>query len=310
MPTLITLLDRYDPLLFGLIYEEIERKVDHECRGQFTEPKLAALLEWLTGGVLAWVSRIYARSVEGGQEEAKKMLKPTFSRFEYHVNKVLCALRCVHRRARLRTEVGADPSNCRTTELWDMIVEYPNSLPALEDLKVRPAVLPVREGMLTRSRYRSASTRQTSARCSSPGYEPRTRNVCYIPERARATSSRTTSPQSSASACLMPRASSSAASRTRSASTSGALPSLRSFLPQTSNVFRWIQRTRRHNSLHRHVAHRGGQRVRRRVVFDRRSATPGRARRGGELQRPQVDARSSRRAARCVPPLRVPALNA
>ncbi|KAL8292852.1 hypothetical protein RQP46_000546 [Phenoliferia psychrophenolica] len=115
MPTLITLLDRYDPLLFGLIYDEIEKKVDRDCRGDFAAPKLAALNDWLAGGVLGWVSTIYARSVEGGQEEAKKMLKPTFSRFEYHVNKVLCAL--------------------RTTELFDMIVDFPSSLPALEDLK-------------------------------------------------------------------------------------------------------------------------------------------------------------------------------
>jgi anaphase-promoting complex subunit 2 len=117
MSTLMSLLDRYDPLLFGLIYEEIEKRVHQDCAGQFDGPKLEALGAWLNGPVMGWVSGIYAKSVEGGQEEAKKMLKPTFSRFEYHVHKTLCLL--------------------RTTEMFDMIVDYPDSKPALDDLKVR-----------------------------------------------------------------------------------------------------------------------------------------------------------------------------
>lgn len=91
--TMMGLLDRYDPLLFGLIYEEIEKKVETDCKGEFEEPKLVGLLEWLTGSVLDWVSELYARPVPGGLEEAKKMLKPTFARFEYHVHKTLGLLR-------------------------------------------------------------------------------------------------------------------------------------------------------------------------------------------------------------------------
>ncbi|BGP54769.1 hypothetical protein JCM8202_003277 [Rhodotorula sphaerocarpa] len=126
MGTLVTILDRYDPILFGLIYEEIERKVRLDCQGQYTAEKLQGLLRWLngketvhgrSGGVMGWVSQLYA----GGErrsagEDAKKFLKPTFSRFEYHIHKVLCQL--------------------RTTELFDIVLAYPASLPALEDLKV------------------------------------------------------------------------------------------------------------------------------------------------------------------------------
>lgn len=104
MGTLVTILDRYDPILFGLIYEEIERKVRLDCQGQYTAEKLQGLLRWLngketvhgrSGGVMGWVSQLYA----GGErrsagEDAKKFLKPTFSRFEYHIHKVLCQLRC------------------------------------------------------------------------------------------------------------------------------------------------------------------------------------------------------------------------
>ncbi|GAA6046446.1 hypothetical protein JCM3770_004928 [Rhodotorula araucariae] len=122
LPTLITLLDRYDPLLFALIYEEIEAKIARDCRGVYTDKKLDALLAWLNGsgagtgsGVMGWVSGIYEGAGEGANDEARKFLKPTFSRFEYHVHKVLCQL--------------------RTTELFDIILAYPASKSALEDLK-------------------------------------------------------------------------------------------------------------------------------------------------------------------------------
>lgn len=95
MPTLLTLLDRFDPLLFGLIYEEIENRVDQTCRDEFEEPKLVDVLQWLQGPVTAWVCGVYEKNVEGGAEEARKLLKPTFTRFEYHVHKTMVLLRCV-----------------------------------------------------------------------------------------------------------------------------------------------------------------------------------------------------------------------
>jgi anaphase-promoting complex subunit 2 len=39
------------------------------------------------------LSGIYGGAVEGGEEDARRMLKPTFSRFEYHLYKVLGQLR-------------------------------------------------------------------------------------------------------------------------------------------------------------------------------------------------------------------------
>lgn len=93
VPMLVLMLDRFDPLLFGLIYEEIEAKVNMDCTGQFGEPKLEALGRWLSERVMSWVTGIYAHSMQGQQEEAKKMLKPTYTRFEYHIHKTLCVLR-------------------------------------------------------------------------------------------------------------------------------------------------------------------------------------------------------------------------
>lgn len=93
MPTLIALLDRYDTLLFALLYEEIESKVIESCAKEFSESKLESLVHWLNSEVMTCLSNIYSGAVESGREEARKMLKPTFGRFEYHLYKVLGQLR-------------------------------------------------------------------------------------------------------------------------------------------------------------------------------------------------------------------------
>ncbi|KAK4057900.1 hypothetical protein OIO90_001119 [Microbotryomycetes sp. JL221] len=113
--TLAALLDRFDPLLFGLVYEHIERKVDSECRGVYDVAKLQELLSWVNGPVHKWLIGLYAKTVENGTEEAKKLLKPTFSRFDYHVHKTLARL--------------------RAGQMYELISRYPASQPALEDLK-------------------------------------------------------------------------------------------------------------------------------------------------------------------------------
>ena len=63
-------------------------------------------MEWVAGlysgvasggaGAGAGVANAKGKGKEGdgvGLEEARKMLKPTFARFEYHVHKTLCSLR-------------------------------------------------------------------------------------------------------------------------------------------------------------------------------------------------------------------------
>ncbi|SCZ98465.1 BZ3500_MvSof-1268-A1-R1_Chr7-1g09159 [Microbotryum saponariae] len=119
LSTLIPLLDRYDPLLFGLIYEEIEKKVARDCKGVFDQLQLQALLGWVNGPVLNWVAGLYEKTLSdgaAGSEDAKKLLKPTFTRFEYHVHKTMGVV--------------------RASEMFDIIVNFPRSTPALEDLKV------------------------------------------------------------------------------------------------------------------------------------------------------------------------------
>ncbi|GAA5986672.1 hypothetical protein JCM10908_003852 [Rhodotorula pacifica] len=164
MGTLITILDRYDPILFALIYEEIEAKVHRDCRGNFGEKKLDSLITWLngsgggagtTGGVMGWVSGLYANGEKrNSSDDAKKFLKPTFSRFEYHIHKILCQL--------------------RTTELFDIIIAYPASQPALEDLKVCLQKTDQRSLLVSRLRL------QLSERLLHPGVDTKDIITTYI----------------------------------------------------------------------------------------------------------------------------------
>lgn len=84
-------------------------------------------------------------------------MKPIYSRIDYHVSKTL--------------------SDLRTTELFDIIVSYPDTLPALDDLKVRPSPPAWRlRSALTRLDFpscRSASQRSTRGRTLSTPCKPR-----------------------------------------------------------------------------------------------------------------------------------------
>ncbi|GAA5869819.1 hypothetical protein JCM3774_000505 [Rhodotorula dairenensis] len=164
MGTLVTILDRYDPVLFGLIYEEIETKVHRDCRGRFQEKKLDSLVTWLNGagngagtmgGVMGWVSGLYANGEKRSSgDDAKKFLKPTFSRFEYHIHKILCQL--------------------RTTELFDIILAFPSSQPALEDLKICLQKTDQRSLLVARLRA------QLSERLLHPGVDTKDVITTYI----------------------------------------------------------------------------------------------------------------------------------
>lgn len=78
-----------------MLYEEIEAKVTDESKGEYRSSKLTDLVTWLGTDVMLCLSNIYAGGAEGGEADAKRMLKPTFARFEYHLYKSLGQLRWV-----------------------------------------------------------------------------------------------------------------------------------------------------------------------------------------------------------------------
>ncbi|TFK52323.1 ubiquitin-protein ligase [Heliocybe sulcata] len=108
------LVERYESLIASVCYEHIEGYIRKTCEGKWSEKMLTGMREWMTKKMVPWMCLPYARGAKNS-EEAGKMMSGVGSRFDYHVCKVLCDL--------------------RTSEIFDMIVDFPDSKPALEDLK-------------------------------------------------------------------------------------------------------------------------------------------------------------------------------
>jgi hypothetical protein len=75
---------------------------------------LGELRDWMSEQVVPWMLLIYARGATNA-EEARSMLQGVGSRFDFHINKTLCDL--------------------RTNEIFDIIIDFPESNGALMDLK-------------------------------------------------------------------------------------------------------------------------------------------------------------------------------
>ncbi|EIN12815.1 ubiquitin-protein ligase [Punctularia strigosozonata HHB-11173 SS5] len=108
------LVDRYEMLIASVCYEYIETKVTEMCAGKWDEAMLPMVRSWMARDVVSWMLKPYARGAKT-MEEARTMLQGVGSRFDFHACKVLCDL--------------------RTSEIFDIIVDYPDSVPALGDLK-------------------------------------------------------------------------------------------------------------------------------------------------------------------------------
>ncbi|KAI0289207.1 ubiquitin-protein ligase [Russula brevipes] len=111
---LLGLADRYESLIASVCYEHIEAHVLEMCAGKWDEPMLSKLREWMADKVVPWMLMPYARGAKT-TEEARTMLQGVGSRFDFHVCKTLCDL--------------------RTKEMFDIVIDYPDSTPALYDLK-------------------------------------------------------------------------------------------------------------------------------------------------------------------------------
>ncbi|KAH9959208.1 hypothetical protein BC827DRAFT_1384800 [Russula dissimulans] len=116
---LLGLADRYEGLIASVCYEHIEAHVLETCAGKWDEPMLNRLREWMADKVVPWMFLPYARGAKTA-EEARTMLQGVGSRFDFHVCKTLCDL--------------------RTKEMFDIVIDHPDSIPALHDLKLVEAL--------------------------------------------------------------------------------------------------------------------------------------------------------------------------
>ncbi|KAJ8481473.1 hypothetical protein ONZ45_g15310 [Pleurotus djamor] len=110
----IGLTDRYESLIASVGYEHIEQHVLETCTGQWAEPMLSGLRDWMTDRMVPWMLVVYGRSATTA-DEARAMLSGVGPRFDFHMAKTLCDL--------------------RTKEIFDIIIDFPDSMGALQDLK-------------------------------------------------------------------------------------------------------------------------------------------------------------------------------
>ncbi|KIK83953.1 hypothetical protein PAXRUDRAFT_832015 [Paxillus rubicundulus Ve08.2h10] len=110
----LSLIERYETLIASVGYEYIESHVLEICTGQWAEPMLGNLRSWMIDKIVPWMLWPFARGATNA-DEAKAMMQGVGSRFDFHMHKTLCDL--------------------RTREIFDIIVDFPDSIGALQDLK-------------------------------------------------------------------------------------------------------------------------------------------------------------------------------
>ncbi|KAG7451564.1 uncharacterized protein BT62DRAFT_883756 [Guyanagaster necrorhizus] len=111
---ILGLLDRYESVIASVGYEHIETYVLSTCTGKWEAAMLPELRNWMSHKIVPWMLMMYARGA-ATNDDAVAMLASVGSRFDFHMTKTLCDL--------------------RTREIFDIIIDFPESAPALEDLK-------------------------------------------------------------------------------------------------------------------------------------------------------------------------------
>ncbi|KAI8453611.1 hypothetical protein BY996DRAFT_4613630 [Phakopsora pachyrhizi] len=121
------LLSRFQPILFSVGYDAIDRRIETTCKGEWTqssESSLEGMLNWFRKDIGLWLlklleaadGRLPQGSGKTARERVIELMKPAMSRFEYHIYKSLSELR-----------IG---------ELFDIIIEFPDTVPVLHDLRI------------------------------------------------------------------------------------------------------------------------------------------------------------------------------
>ncbi|KAF8191477.1 ubiquitin-protein ligase [Mycena galopus ATCC 62051] len=108
------LTDRYEGIIASVGYERIEDYVRETCTGKWDKPCLEDLRRWMSEQIVPWMLPMYAKGA-ANTEDARGMLQNVGSRFDFHMNKTLCDL--------------------RTSEIFEIIIDFPDSNGALQDLK-------------------------------------------------------------------------------------------------------------------------------------------------------------------------------
>ncbi|XP_077986811.1 anaphase-promoting complex subunit 2-like [Glandiceps talaboti] len=101
----------------SIIHSKTEHHIQHTCKGEFESSFIHTLEKWLQGKVVGWLNLVFRgdtshRILSASTEASLIQWKDRLQYFLYQTY-----------------------ANLRIEELFNIIVEYPESLPALEDLK-------------------------------------------------------------------------------------------------------------------------------------------------------------------------------
>mmetsp|Transcript_10066 Transcript_10066/g.17694 ORF Transcript_10066/g.17694 Transcript_10066/m.17694 type:complete len:842 (-) Transcript_10066:19-2544(-) len=111
-------LEFFEEPLGTVLCQAAERRILRVCKAKFESRLLKPLRKWLESVALYWLRDVLAGCVDASPEadvERQEKFEQWKTRLEFHVFETLCEL--------------------RMSELFDMIAEFPESSPALADLK-------------------------------------------------------------------------------------------------------------------------------------------------------------------------------
>lgn len=114
------LLDRISGFtLTNLIQDEISKHIHEKCRGNFDQPQLKNLEQWLDTIVVEWLTRIY--------NNGSSKLDPSNTKIIDSIN---------YFKMKLKYFLFEKYANTIIDQFFSIIVEYPDSQPVIDDLKL------------------------------------------------------------------------------------------------------------------------------------------------------------------------------
>ncbi|KAG8958521.1 hypothetical protein FRC03_009040 [Tulasnella sp. 419] len=101
-------------LITGVVKGHIANRVQETCAGAWNEPKWTELKQWFDETLQPWLNIAYIRDWMA-PPDVQAMLEPVAAKYQWHMCEAMCSL--------------------RISEIFDIIVDYPESSPALLDLR-------------------------------------------------------------------------------------------------------------------------------------------------------------------------------
>jgi anaphase-promoting complex subunit 2 len=61
-------IDRYENLIASVCYEQIEKRVNETCTGEWGERKLQTIRDWMAETIVPWMIYPYAKGAKSGKQ--------------------------------------------------------------------------------------------------------------------------------------------------------------------------------------------------------------------------------------------------